>query len=307
MAHLEDLFTIARPALSNYAAVSHPSLIVEAYHSAAGEMSSHGGLHRISVNRTAHGRYSFRLGDGGRTHTVARPRNMLCLQPATIPLFVDGDAAEYISIFLAPEVFRRAAPETLRPEERDGRSLLVPTDPVTLHLALALAETTRRPEAADPLVAEQLGLALSACVARLLATRSGMPSHERRHAISPHRLRRVLDYIEASLGDSGLSLERLAAIAELSPFHFSRAFKSATGTAPHRFVIERRIERAKLLLATRELPLAEIAYATGFASQAHFSTMFRRAMEMTPGAYRQASGRSERDGPTGLPIEKPQE
>jgi AraC family transcriptional regulator len=286
MGHLQDVFEIARPPLSHYAIVSQPSVIVEAYHSSAGQMSSRGPLHRISVNRTAHGRYSFRLGESGRTHTVARRRDMLCLQPAGMPLFVDGDAADYISIFLTPEIFGGAL-QSLPLEEMDGLSLLVPTDRVTLHLALALAAMTRQPQAADPLVAEQLGTTLAVCVARLLARQPGEAAPAQPLAISPRRLRRVLDFIEASLVERNLSLAEIAAVAHLSPFHFSRVFKIATGAAPHRFVLERRVDRAKMLLADPDLSLAEIAAAVGFANQAHFSTMFRRFTSMSPRQYRQ--------------------
>lgn len=286
MGHLQDVFAISRPPLSHYAIVSQPSVIVEAYHSSAGQMYSRGALHRVSINRTAHGRYAFRLGESGRTHSVARRRDMLCLQPAGVPLFVDGDAADYISIFLAPEIF--AGPlQSLPLEEMDGLSLLVQTDRVTLHLALALAAMTRQPQASDPLVAEQLGTALAVCVAGLLAHQPVQGAAPQSLAISPLRLRRVLDYIEASLGERSLSLAEIAAVAHLSPFHFSRAFKSATGTAPHRFVVERRVDRAKTLLADPDISLAEIAAAVGFANQAHFSTMFRRLTSMSPRQYRQ--------------------
>lgn len=285
MSHLQEVFAITRPPLSQYAIVSQPSVIVEAYHSSAGQMSSRGPLHRISVNRTAHGRYSFRLGESGRTHTVARRSDMLCLQPAGVPLFVDGDAADYISIFLAPDIAGGAL-QSLPLEEMDGISLLVATDRVTLHLALALAAMTRQPEAADPLVAEQLGAALAACVTRLLAQRSGHGEPVQSMAISPQRLRRVLDYIEASLSERNLSLAEIASVAHLSPFHFSRAFKTVTGTAPHRFVVERRVDRAKALLTDPDTSLAEIAAAVGFANQAHFSTMFRRLTGVSPRQYR---------------------
>ena len=285
MGHLQDVFAISRPPLSHYAIASQPSVIVEAYHSSAGQMHSRGALHRISINRTAHTRYSFRLGDSGRTHTVARRRDMLCLQPAGMPLFVDGDAADYISIFLAPEISAGAL-ESVPLDEMDGLSLLLPTDRVTLHLALALAAMTHQPQASDPLVAEQLGTALAVCIAQLL-TRQPSKAAERL-SISPRRLRRVLDFIEASLGERTLSLAEIAAVAHLSPFHFSRAFKSATGAAPHRFVLERRVDRAKALLADPDIPLAEIAAAVGFANQAHFSTMFRRFTSMSPRQYRQS-------------------
>jgi len=106
--------------------------------------------------------------------------------------------------------------------------------------------------------------------------------------LAQQHLRRVIDHIEGLLGKSDLSVEELAAIANLSPYHFSRAFKLATGVAPHRFVLERRIQRARLHLADGSDTLAGIAYATGFSSQAHFSSMFRRLTGMTPREYRQS-------------------
>src|SRR6185369_7742427 len=105
-------------------------------------------------------------------------------------------------------------------------------------------------------------------------------------ALAPQRLRRVIDYVESQLASPDLSVEDLAAIAHLSPHHFSRAFRQATGRAPHRFVLERRVRRAQLHLSDGEDSLAEIAYATGFSSQAHFSHMFRRLTGLTPRQYR---------------------
>jgi len=287
MDHLQEVFAITRPPLNHYAMVAQPSVIVEAYHSSAGQMNSRGPLHRISVNRTAHSRYSFRLGESGRTHTIARACDMLCLQPAGMPLFVDGDAADYISIFLSPDI-SACALHALPLAEMDGPSLLVPTDRVTLHVALALAAMTRQPQAADPLLAEQLGTSLAVCVARLLSQQPVDPKPTSSAAIGRQRLRRVLDYIEASLDERTLSLAEIASVANLSPFHFSRAFKRATGLPPHRFVIERRVERAKVLMTDPELSLAEVAAAAGFANQAHFSTIFRRLTNMSPREYRES-------------------
>lgn len=278
-------FLIERPPLHGYAAVAHPGLEVETYGSDAGEMLSHGGMHRISINRTGHRRYAFRLGEAGPTHSVARPPFTLGFQPAGLPLHVDGDAAAYISIFQDPETYRRAAPESFRPEEFDARALLVAADPVTLHLALALAETTRAPLAADPLLAEQLGLAFAVSVMRLLGGGTGRAERVDRQ---PPWLARVTDHVEARLEDGALTLADLAAVAGLSPWHFARAFRAATGTAPHRYVVERRVALSIRLMARRDLTLAEIAYAAGFSSQAHFSTLFRRVTGRTPGEHRRA-------------------
>lgn len=276
-----SVFAISRPALHDYAAAARPDITVECYRSDAGQMESCGTLHRLSLNRTGHGRYAFRIGDGP-TRRVARPSWTLGVQPAGLPLFVDGDGADYISIFQPPEAYRRIG---IGAADLGTSEMLVAADPVTIHIALALAELARQPGATDPLLAEQLGLTFAACTLRLLSRRPA-PRPERPDALSPDRLRRVLDHIEDALEDGDLSLAELAAVASLSPFHFSRAFKAATGRAPHQFVLARRVERAKALLARRDLALAEIAYRAGFASQAHFSTAFRRATGTTPARYR---------------------
>lgn len=105
------------------------------------------------------------------------------------------------------------------------------------------------------------------------------------HGLPPLRLRRVLEHIEAHLGED-VAQRRLAGIAQLSMDHFARLFRQSTGVPPHRYVLERRIARARYLVAERRLSLAEIAYALGFPSQSHFTTMFRRLVGMTPGSYR---------------------
>ena len=77
----------------------------------------------------------------------------------------------------------------------------------------------------------------------------------------------------------------MAKEACLSPFHFARAFKVATGTAPHQYVTNRRIGRAKALIAEGEFPLAVIADKCGFSSQAHFTRWFKQFVGTTPGEY----------------------
>ncbi|MBP7336362.1 helix-turn-helix domain-containing protein [Niveispirillum sp.] len=103
--------------------------------------------------------------------------------------------------------------------------------------------------------------------------------------LSPMQLRRVLLFVEQNLDDD-LSLVTLAAVAGLSPSHFARRFKAALGEAPHRYVLARRVNWAKRLLLETEMPLAEIAAAAGFSSQAHLTGIFGRAVGVTPGAYR---------------------
>jgi AraC family transcriptional regulator len=78
----------------------------------------------------------------------------------------------------------------------------------------------------------------------------------------------------------------LAGVAGMSVYHFTRVFRMTTGETPHAFTLRLRIERAEHQLRHGELGLAEIALATGFASQSHFTAQFKRARGVTPGAFR---------------------
>jgi len=107
-----------------------------------------------------------------------------------------------------------------------------------------------------------------------------------RGCLAPWQVKRATDHVMAHL-DEDFSLADLASSARLSPFHFARAFKRSTGLSPQRFVMERRIERAKELLTRTEQGLAQVALACGFASQSHFTTAFKRHMGISPGRWRE--------------------
>jgi AraC family transcriptional regulator len=103
--------------------------------------------------------------------------------------------------------------------------------------------------------------------------------------LSAARLRRVEEFLMAHLDDD-IGLDDLAAIADLSAKHFARAFRQSTGMPPHRWLIERRIDRAKALLVNDGLNLADIALACGFADQSHFTAAFRKSVGTTPASFR---------------------
>lgn len=96
-------------------------------------------------------------------------------------------------------------------------------------------------------------------------------------------VRRVRDYIEAQYHED-LSINRLAAVANLSPFHFIRVFRNETGLPPHAFLVQVRVRKAKALLAQR-CPIATAAFETGFVDQSHLTRHFKRIFGVTPGQY----------------------
>lgn len=108
-----------------------------------------------------------------------------------------------------------------------------------------------------------------------------------RGGLSPSTRRRSVDYIEAHL-DQPLTLDQLACEAGLSTFHFAKMFRLSFGMPPHRYVAERRVERARHLLKSGDGSLAQIALACGYASQSHFTKAFKAAAGTTPGNWRNA-------------------
>src|SRR5262249_23687653 len=103
------------------------------------------------------------------------------------------------------------------------------------------------------------------------------------------KLRAVIEYIEEHL-DARLTLERMAAAAHLSVYHFARQFKAATGAPPHQYVIARRVERAQQLLRQDgDLSLAEAAVRAGFSGQSQFSNHFKRIAGVTPRQFRRSA------------------
>jgi AraC family transcriptional regulator len=106
--------------------------------------------------------------------------------------------------------------------------------------------------------------------------------------LSQAKLRQVVDYIHAQLHQD-LRLSEIAAIAQMSPYHFLRLFKQSTSLTPHQYILQRRIEQSKLLLHHSELSIAQIASQVGFADQSHFTRCFKRTMGVTPRQFQRRS------------------
>jgi AraC family transcriptional regulator len=140
---------------------------------------------------------------------------------------------------------------------------------------------------ADRMAMSNAGQLLLGHMLRSYSTRRDL-GFKVRGGLSPAIKRRVLDFVDANL-DHALTIEELAEIADLSSYHFARMFRKTVGEAPHKFVLRRRIERAMHMLRDGNAPVAEIALATGFSSQAHLTTRFSRFTGLTPAKYRDIS------------------
>lgn len=159
-------------------------------------------------------------------------------------------------------------------------------DPLVEGIGLALSMELESDGSPTRLYAESLAHVLAAHLLRRYSA-SEQPVRDAIGELPKYRLRRIIEFINDNL-DRDMTLAEIAAQVEMSPYHFARMFKQSTGLAPHQYLLEQRVQRAKTLLADPELPLIEIAYRLGFTDQSHFTAIFRRLTATTPKAYRKA-------------------
>ncbi|TGD98333.1 helix-turn-helix domain-containing protein [Methylobacterium nonmethylotrophicum] len=160
-------------------------------------------------------------------------------------------------------------------------------DPLLEQLALAILEMMR--EAPDPSASLYVDELVHAMVVRLVRsyTAQGRSSRAGPDSALPERadLGRVRDLVEARLAED-LSLETLADAIGASPRSLSRAVLQHWGTTVHQYVLSRRLERAKTMLRATDHTITSIALDTGFSSQSHLATAFRKLTGVTPKAFR---------------------
>jgi len=103
--------------------------------------------------------------------------------------------------------------------------------------------------------------------------------------LAPWQLRRAKELLSEDLS-ARVQLSQLAQACRLSVRHFTRAFRHSTGLPPHRWLLSRRVERAKQLLRDSLLSLTDVAVACGFGDQSHFTRMFSASVGLSPGLWR---------------------
>ena len=228
---------------------------------------------------------------GGVKRHVPPPAGAIILVPAGTPGRVRWSGGfDWLHIYLEPGLVARVAAEAF--DLDPARTTVPPLDSLDLpHLRATMravdAELTAG-GAGGPLAAESLANVLAVHLIRHVLA-PPQPGRGRDGALPRGRLRAVVEYIEEHL-DGAPTLEQLAAVARLSPYHFARQFKTATGLPPHQYVILRRVERARQLLQARtDLSLAEVALHAGFSDQSVFCLHFKRLVGVTPRRFRMSA------------------
>jgi AraC family transcriptional regulator len=203
----------------------------------------------------------------------AKPNHLSYVPPGCDVYSRSGHGGEYLRIVLDGGIAARRHTEHRFSNAIDAT-------------AIAAAESLRRlmiGDNCDPLESEYLVGLLTERAAAILA--GGGVVRSEANWMTPHRLRLSIEHIEARLADR-LTVHQLAADLGLSVGFFSRAFKAAVGKAPHDYIIDRRVSRAREMLQTLDQDLSAIAQAAGFSSHAHLSSVFRKRLGATPSAVR---------------------
>ena len=106
-----------------------------------------------------------------------------------------------------------------------------------------------------------------------------------RPRLAAWQVKRVKEYVDARL-ETSMRNRDLAALIDLSEFHFNVAFRNSVGNSPHEYVIRRRIARAQELMLSTDKPLCDVAFECGLADQAHLSRLFRKVVGESPASWR---------------------
>lgn len=230
-----------------------------------------------------------RAGGGMRQDTRGTPgTTWLC--PSGIReeyIYLHTPLDDILHLYVPAEPFSRTLLEDLNIDSRNltVRYDAVDYDPFIDFIAKRVLHEMNFATSSGSLLIETLSAALSAhLVHKYSETGVRVPKTTDQRGLDRSRLSRVIDFVEANITRS-LNVADMARVACLSPAHFARGFRAATGQTPHEFVSERRLALAKQMLLDGR-SISEISSAAGFSSKANFARAFRRATHMTAGEFR---------------------
>ena len=184
-----------------------------------------------------------------------------------------GDWTEALEIYPDPELLPAGVEIATALGARDG-------------VVLGLAHVLRRAHLPDGGLADiEASTIAHRLAAHLLDAYGGGSASPPAGTLDRRLVDRIAQYVDAHLGET-LTLDRLAAVVALSPFHFARAFRASTGLAPHRFVVARRMAAARSRLMRSDASVVDIALGVGFSNISHFRRVFRREHGLLPGEMR---------------------
>lgn len=225
---------------------------------------------------------------GDRLRSYDRRPYEFIVVPPKFPLYGESEAAPEVLVFVFDfEAIRGdvAAGLQVEPDLVEPRVIIGAPKP----LITELAQRIRRHILSNDVTPGYLRSLCLVMLVEMMRLPESKTINGRSETLDEKVLDMVLKYIDVNL-DADLSLDALAQMSGVVTHSFARAFKRVTGEPPHQYVVTRRIEAARNMLNETGQTIADIAYATGFSSQSHMTSTFKRSLGMTPGQLRAQAG-----------------
>jgi AraC family transcriptional regulator len=221
---------------------------------------------------------------GGITVRALLGNETVSIAPPAFPLSTKREGpCEITAIFLDPVMISDIA----RAETGIENPEVLPQFGIRDPLIRAIGNTLDAELASERPTPRVYAESLAAAMAAHIFARYTNPVYRGQHCAGLNRtqLRRVLDYIHDNL-DRELALDEIAAVANLSKYHFAKSFRAAMGIAPHQYIVKVRIEKARKLLAVDSISVEEVANRVGYADKGHFAYQFHKIVGVSPNRYR---------------------
>ncbi len=243
----------------------------------------------VSIAFAPHDRTIWSVDGGSSQATPVIPGSVLIHSNRNFVWHYREKESLWLYIELEPQVLTRIAQESGLSNDLELEYRVLFGDPTILHLAQLLKAEVVKSSVAEEIYIESIRNLLGVHLIRNYSSirRSQTKQLAKTASLSILQVKQLQDFIEDNL-DQKISIVQLASLVHLSQFHFARAFKEAVGTTPHRYLVQRRIDRAKILLTVTRLSIQEIAIRVGYVNLSHFTAQFRKYVGATPAAYRQS-------------------
>jgi AraC family transcriptional regulator len=223
----------------------------------------------------------------GQQETINSVPGDLAIYPAYLSQqFCWNKEAEFFNLFLEPSFLTQVSYDVFGSDRLELIPYLATLfDPFVQQIAFALKTSLEIDGQHSNLYADAIAHAL---VVHLLSRYSNRSRQIKtvKGGLTQQQWKLIVDFIQENLAEN-ISLSELAAIVQLSPYHFAHLFKKSANISPHQYLIRCRIDRAKQLIVMGNLSLAAIAQIVGFASQGHFTYHFKRLVGVTPKVFSQ--------------------
>jgi AraC family transcriptional regulator len=231
-------------------------------------------------------------GRDGVVHEAVISAGMSAVMPAGHDSSWDGDVPASARMRMPTALIDAAAEQMGKrsAHQVEIRNVFQMRDPLIERVAqMFISELERRSHPAQVLIADALSCALAAHMVRSLNAFDVTGSYDP-PPLGRAQLAQVMAFIEENL-ERPITLSDLAAVVNVSRFHFARLFKRSTGMTAIAYVEQCRLRRAQSLIAGSDIPLSQIALIAGFADQSHFTRRFHKHFGRTPAAFAREQGR----------------